>query len=52
MSLVVCFFITSSVCCHHIDHVEDIVKAAFQYLAMVRREGPQESYGPNYMTLT
>ena len=24
------------------DHVEDVVTAVFQYLAMIRREGPQK----------
>ena len=26
----------------HVEHVEDIVTAVFQYLEMVRREGPKE----------
>ena len=26
----------------HTDHIEDIITAVFQYVAMVRKEGPQE----------
>ena len=45
-----CFFVASSMRSsvplslsrYCTDHIEDIVTAAFQYLAMVRREGPQE----------